>query len=216
MRVPLHWLRSFCEPGLTAGEIGERLDLTGTEIERIEQVGVGERDDGFVVGKVVSAERHPDADRLFVCSVDDGSGDPRTIVCGAPNVASGQTVAVALPGAVMPGGQALGEAKLRGVRSSGMILAEDELGIGPDHDGIMVLPDELPAGTPLREHLPIADEVLELEITPNRPDCLAVYGVAREVHAVSGQPLAPDPADEDASPSGSDTAEDHVSIDIDP
>ena len=197
MRVPVTWLRSYCDPGLATEAIAERLDLTGTELERIERVGVGDPA-GFVVGRVLSAEKHPDADRLTVCEVDDGSGEPRTIVCGAPNVAAGQTVAVARPGAVMPDGTELGEAELRGVRSSGMILAEDEVGLGPDHDGIMVLPDELEPGAPLQDALPIADEVLELEITPNRPDCLAIYGVAREVHAATGAALSEDPTSEDA------------------
>ena len=165
------------------------------------------------MGKVLSAEQHPDADRLKVCEVDDGNGQ-RTIVCGAPNVAAGQTVAVALPGAVMPDGTALGEAKLRGVKSSGMILAEDEVGIGDDHAGIMVLDDALPAGAPLADTLPIADEVLELEITPNRPDCLSVYGMAREVHAATGAELSGDPTEGDAIASGDDTSTDHVSIEI--
>ena len=102
MRVPLTWLREYCDPDLDAAGIADRLDLTGTELERIEHVGVGDTS-GFVVGKVLSAEQHPDADRLKVCEVDDGHGQ-RTIVCGAPNVAAGQTVAVALPGAVMPDG----------------------------------------------------------------------------------------------------------------
>ena len=197
MRVPLAWLRSYCDPGLTAEGIAERLDLTGTELERIERIGVPSAD-GFVVGKVLSASAHPDADRLTVCQVDDGSGEARTIVCGAPNVAAGQTVAVALPGATMPDGTTLGEAELRGVRSSGMILAEDELGIGDLHEGIIVLADGPAAGSPLAEVLPIADEVLELEITPNRPDCLSVYGVARELHAATGAQLAADPTDADA------------------
>ncbi|HEY1596840.1 MAG TPA: hypothetical protein VGF74_15695, partial [Thermoleophilaceae bacterium] len=98
----------------------------GLQPERIEHVGVGEAS-GFVVGRVLSCEKHPDADRLSVCVVDDGSGEERQVVCGAPNVAAGQTVAVARPGAVMPDGSTLGEAKLRGVKSSGMILAEDEV-----------------------------------------------------------------------------------------
>ena len=213
MRTPLRWLRAYCDPGLSVREIAERLDMTGTEVERIERAGVGDTD-GFVVGRVLQAERHPDADRLTVCEVDDGSGSPRTIVCGAPNVAAGQTVAVALPGAVMPDGTRLGEAKLRGVSSSGMILAEDEVGIGEDHAGIMVLPDELSPGAPLAEHLPIADEVLELEITPNRPDCLAVYGVAREVHAATGADLSQDPTEVDAEAAGSDRAQDHASVEI--
>ena len=128
-----------------------------------------------------------------------GEGDTAQIVCGAPNVAEGQTVAVARPGAVMPGGVRLKKAKLRGVESDGMILAEDEVAIGTDHDGIMVLDDDLLPGTPLADVLPIATDVLELEITPNRPDCLSIYGVAREVHAATGAPLAPPPW-ADASP----------------
>jgi phenylalanyl-tRNA synthetase beta chain len=170
----------------------------------------------FVTGHVLEAERHPDADRLTVCKVDVGRGDAQTIVCGAPNVAAGQTVAVALPGAVMPDGSTLGEAKLRGVTSSGMILAEDEVGIGEDHFGIMVLDGDVPVGEPLSEHLPIADEVLELEITPNRPDLMGVYGVARDLHAVTGAALAEDPTDADAEPHGDDSADDHISIEIDP
>ena len=190
MRVPVAWLTAYCNPGLSVEEMVERFDLTGTEVKRVERVGVGSAGE-FVVGKVLSAEQHPDADRLRVCSVDTGDGEPRTIVCGAPNVAAGQTVAVALPGAVMADGRQLGEAELRGVRSSGMILAEDEVGVGEDHGGIMVLPDEAPAGAPLVEHLRIADDVIELEITPNRPDCLGVYGLARELHAGTGARLAP-------------------------
>src|ERR671914_16557 len=164
MRVPLGWLRSYCDPGLPVQEIADAL----------------------------------------------------TIVCGAPNVAAGQTVAVALPGAVMPDGATLGEAKLRGVKSSGMILAEDEVGIGEDHEGIMVLAGELPVGGPLSEHLPIADDVIEIEITPNRPDAMGVYGVARDLHAATTVPLAEDPTAADASPSGDDRADDHISIEIDP
>src|SRR5690606_32935707 len=132
------------------------------------------------------------------CRVDVGdAAGPQTIVCGAPNVAAGQTVAVARPGSVMPDGTKLGVAKLRGVESNGMICAEDELGIGGSHAGIMVLDDALEAGTPLAEVLPVATEVLEFEITPNRPDCLGVYGIAREVAAVSGAPLGPEPWAED-------------------
>jgi len=213
MRVPYAWLREYCDPGLTAAELSERLDLTGTELERIEAVGVPSAD-GFVVGHVLAAEQHPNADRLKVCTVDVGAGEPSTIVCGAPNVAAGQTVAVALPGAVMPDGTKLGAAKLRGVESAGMILAEDELGLGDDHAGIVVLDDGPAAGTPLAQLAAIADEALELEITPNRPDCLAVYGVAREVHAATGAPLAADPTDADAEPSGTDAATDHAAVEI--
>src|SRR3954470_11573039 len=148
MRAPMRWLRAYCDPPLTAEEAGRKLNDAGIELERIDRVGVSALDN-FVVGRVLKAERHPNADRLSVCVVDDGSGAERTIVCGAPNVAAGQTVALALPGAVMPDGTELGQAKLRGVKSSGMILAEDEVGVGEDHDGIMVLGNSASPGEPL-------------------------------------------------------------------
>jgi phenylalanyl-tRNA synthetase beta chain len=201
MRLPLLWLHDYCDPGLEPFELATRLALTGTEVDRVHTHGVTALEH-FVVGVVLSAERHPDADRLTVCTVDTGTGEPAQIVCGAPNVAAGQTVAVARPGAVMPDGTRLKRAKLRGVESDGMILAEDEVAIGVEHDGIMVLEDGLAPGTPLAEALPIATDVLELEITPNRPDCLGVYGVAREVHAATGAPLAPAPWSEDEHPAG--------------
>jgi len=192
MRLPLGWLHDYVVAELEPRALAERLAMTGTEVDRLHHHGVGAVEH-FVVGKVLTAVQHPDADRLRVCTVDVGSGEDQQIVCGAPNVAAGQTVAVARPGAVMPDGAQLGTAKLRGVASAGMILAEDELGIGLDHAGIMVLDETLAAGTPLDEVLPLSTEVLELEITPNRPDCLGVYGVAREVHAATGAPLAPPP-----------------------
>jgi phenylalanyl-tRNA synthetase beta chain len=196
MRVPYSWLREYCDPGVGVAEIAERLVMTGTEVERIGTVGPPSPD-GFVVGKVVSAEQHPNADRLRVCRVDTGDGE-RTIVCGAPNVAAGQTVAVAQPGARMPGGEKLRKAKLRGVASEGMILSVSELEVGGDADGILVLEDEPTPGTPLVEVLPLAEPVLELEVTPNRSDCFGIWGVAREVHAISAAPLAPEPWNEDA------------------
>src|SRR3954471_1449976 len=206
MRAPLEWLRQYCNPGLAAREIEERLTMTGTKVEAIHHHGVDALEH-FVVGKVLESGRHPDADRLSVCRVDVGGGYTAQIVCGAPNVAGGQTVAVARPGAVMPGGTKLGKAKLRGVESEGMILAEDELAIGTEHAGIMVLDDllqdgaQLEAGAPLRTVLPIATAVLELEITPNRPDCLGIYGVSRELHAATGAPLKPPPwADDPGTP----------------
>jgi len=200
MRIPYSWLREYCDPGLEAGELAERLVMTGTEVERIGAVGPPAAD-GFVVGKVLSAEQHPNADRLRVCQVDVGDGE-RPIVCGAPNVAAGQTVAVALPGALMPGGEKLRKAKLRGVGSEGMILSISELEIGADADGILVLEDAPAPGTSLAEVLPLAESVLELEVTPNRVDCFGVWGVAREVHAITGAPLAPPPWEEDAVAAG--------------
>jgi phenylalanyl-tRNA synthetase beta chain len=206
MRVPLPWLREYCDPELDVHAIEERLTMTGTKVEAIHHHGVPSGEN-FVVGRVLSAERHPDADRLKVCSVDIGEEQPATIVCGAPNVAAGQTVAVARPGAVMPDGTKLKQAKLRGVVSEGMILSESELEIGVGGEGIMVLDGqlldtELAPGTPLAEVLAIAMDVLELEITPNRPDCLGVYGVARELHAATGAALAPAPWSEDPGSDG--------------
>jgi phenylalanyl-tRNA synthetase beta chain len=215
MRIPVSWLRSYCDPGLPAEEIADALTQAGDKLERLHRTGVGDTS-AFLTGRVLESDPHPNADRLNVNVVDIGRGGPETIVTGAPNVAPGQTVAVALPGAVMPDGSTLGEATLRGVASSGMILAEDEVGIGEDHDGIMVLPEDLPIGAPLADHLPIADEVLELEITPNRPDIMGVYGVARDLHAVTGAALAVDPTEADAEPSGSDSVEDHGAVEIDP
>jgi phenylalanyl-tRNA synthetase beta chain len=201
MRVPLAWLEEYVQAGLPLRELGERLTMTGTKVEALHHHGVGATDH-FVVGRVLTAEQHPDADRLRVCTVDVGEAEPAQIVCGAPNVAAGQVVAVARPGAVMPDGTKLGKAKLRGVESAGMILAEDELAIGTDHGGIMELDVEVPSGTPLDTVLPIATDVLELEITPNRPDCLSVYGIAREVHAATGAALAAPPWADDPHPEG--------------
>jgi phenylalanyl-tRNA synthetase beta chain len=212
MRVPYSWLREYCDPGVGAGEIAGRLVMTGTEVERIGTVGPPAAE-GFVVGRVLSAEPHPNADRLRVCSVDAGDGE-RTIVCGAPNVAAGQTVAVALPGAHMPGGEKLRKAKLRGVPSEGMILSVSELEIGADADGILELEEGPAAGTPLGEVLPLAEQVLELEVTPNRSDCFGVWGVAREVHAISGAPLAAEPWAGDAPAGGEGAVEDYASVEV--
>jgi phenylalanyl-tRNA synthetase beta chain len=213
MRVPYSWLREYCDPGVPVEELAERLVMTGTEVERIDVVGPT-APDHFVVGKVTEAVQHPDADRLRVCTVEVGEDGPRTIVCGAPNVAAGQTVAVALPGARMPGGEKLRKAKLRGVASEGMILAADELEIGDDHDGTLVLDDALAAGTPLAEVIPLAEPVLEIEVTPNRSDCFGVFGVAREVHAVTGAPLSPEPWAEDAAATGDGNAEDFAKVTV--
>src|SRR3954454_21535559 len=203
MKVPYSWLREYCAPDLDLRALEHRLTLTGTKVEAIHHHGVGAAD-GFVVGKVLSCGKHPDADRLSVTTVDVGDGgEPQQIVCGAPNVAAGQTVGVARPGAVMPDGTRLKKAKLRGVESNGMILSEDEVGLaGERAGGIMVLGDELAAGTPLVDVLPILDEVIEFEITPNRPDCLGVYGLAREIHAATGAPLAPAPWAQDPGQPG--------------
>ncbi|HEV3129647.1 MAG TPA: phenylalanine--tRNA ligase subunit beta [Solirubrobacteraceae bacterium] len=211
MRAPLNWLREYCSPDLDTAAVADRLTMTGTKVEAIHRHGVGGLEH-FVVARVLSADQHPQADRLSVCTVDAGDGQPRQIVCGAPNVAAGQTVAVAKPGAVMPDGTTLGKVKLRGVESDGMILAEDELAIGTEHAGILELQvDGAAPGTPLADVLDIATDVLELEITSNRPDCLAVYGVARELHAATGAPLSQPPWSGDP---GTDGPVDGITVDV--
>jgi phenylalanyl-tRNA synthetase beta chain len=212
MKIPLSWLREYCDPGMEPAELADRLVMTGTEVERLDRFGPPSAE-GFVVGKVVKCEKHPKADRLSACMVDTGDGE-RPIVCGAPNVASGQTVAVALPGARMPNGEKLRKAKLRGIPSEGMILAADELEIGDDHEGIVELDPSFAAGTPLGEVLPLGEPVLEIEVTPNRTDCFGVYGVAREVHAITGASLASDPWAEDAPTEGEGEASDYASVTV--
>jgi phenylalanyl-tRNA synthetase beta chain len=197
MRVPLQWLRDYVAVDRPVDELAADLSSAVAGVERIIRRGVADTDGNiglFRVGRVVDAGKHPNADRLQLCHVDVGEGEPRQIVCGAWNFGAGATVAVALPGAVLPGaGEPLREAKLRGEVSRGMILSERELELGTDHSGILVLDDGPPPGTLLADVLPVSDVVLELETTPNRPDLLAVYGVAREVAALYGLELAPPP-----------------------
>ncbi len=205
MRIPLEWLAEYCDPQLDAFQLAERLAATGTEVERVEYHGV-QNTDGFVVGYVTSREKHPDADRLSVCMVDIGEDEPVQIVCGAPNVDQQMTVGVVRPGARMPDGTKIKKSKLRGVESNGMILSERELAISQEHDGIMILhrgpggsavslDERLAPGSPLADVVPMSTAVLVLEITPNRPDCLGLYGVAREVAATTGAALQPPPWD---------------------
>ena len=212
MRAPHSWLRSYCDPDLSVEELADRLAMHSIEVERISHTGAPEPD-GFVVGRSSRSSAIPDADKLSVCEVDAGEGG-RTIVCGAPNVAAGQTVPVALPGAVMPDGTKLGKAKLRGVESNGMILSEAELEIGDDAAGIAVLDDGVAPGTPLSEVIPVSEPVIELEVNSNRVDCLAIYGVAREVHAISGVELAAPPWDEDAEAIGEGEVSDYASVTV--
>ena len=192
MRVPMDWLREYVDTHMDAHTLAQRLALTGTEVERVEHHGISEPAN-FVIGHVLERRKHPDADRLGVCMVDVGGSTPVQIVCGAPNVAAGQTVGVVRPGGVMPDGTKIKRSKLRGETSDGMILSERELLISQDHDGIMVLGEDHKPGTALASVLPVATEVLVLEITPNRPDCLGIYGIAREVAASTGAQLKPPP-----------------------
>ena len=173
-----------------------RLVISTCEVDGFETVGVADVDGNlglFRVGRVLEAVKHPNADRLQLCQVDVGEGNPRQIVCGAWNFGAGATVGVALPGAVLPNGLQLEQRKVRGELSDGMILAEDEVELGVDHTGIMVLPNGIEPGTPLADVLPLTDTVLALETSHNRPDLLAVYGIAREVAALFDLHLSPPP-----------------------
>jgi phenylalanyl-tRNA synthetase beta chain len=193
MRVPVSWLREYVPLEMPLNELATHLSIAAAEVTGIERVGVAAEDGNlelFRVGRVLTAEKHPNAHRLQLTTVDVGEGEPRSIVCGAWNFGAGATVAVALPGAVLPNGLTLGQRKVRGELSDGMILAEDEVALGEDHSGIMLLPDGLAAGTPLAEVLPLSDDVLIVDTTGNRPDLLSVYGIAREVAAIYDLPLA--------------------------
>ena len=195
MRVPISWLRDYVLLEMPIPELAERLSISVAEVEGIERRGVADENGNlghFRVGKVLEAEKHPNADRLQLCKVDVGEGEARSIVCGAWNFGAGATVAVALPGAVLPNGIELERRKVRGEVSDGMILAEDELALGTDHSGIIVLPEAEP-GTPLADVLPLVEQILLVESTGNRPDLLSIYGLAREVAALYELELSPPP-----------------------
>jgi phenylalanyl-tRNA synthetase beta chain len=187
MRVPLSWLAEWIDLPATPEALAERLTLAGLTVDRIERTGPDLS--GLRVGSVLECARHPDAERLSVCRVDVGEGEPVEIVCGAPNVAAGQKVAVVLPGASLPDGTKIKKTKLRGVVSNGMICSERELGLGAGQEGILVLDPSARVGAPLAEAIRAGDAVLDVEITPNRGDWVSILGVAREVRAHFGGSL---------------------------
>ncbi len=196
MRVPVSWLGDYVAIEMPLPELAERLSVAAAEVEGIERRGVPDSDgnlDLFLVGRVLQAGKHPNADRLQLCQVDVGEGEPRQIVCGAWNFGAGATVAVALPGAVLPNGRKLESTTLRGELSNGMILAEDEVELGHDHAGIMLLPDACEPGAPLTDKLPLGEKILLVDPTGNRPDLQSVYGLAREVAALYDLELAAPP-----------------------
>jgi len=187
MKVPISWLNEYVDlAGVSARAIADKLTFSGIEVEGIHAVG-GDFP-GVVAGEVRSIKAHPNADRLRLCEVFDGR-EVLPVVCGASNFAVGDKAAFAPAGTVLPSGMKLKISKIRGEVSHGMLCAEDELGLSDDHGGILLLPRETAPGTPLAEVLGPADTVLELEITWNRPDCLCVIGVARELAALYGKPL---------------------------
>src|SRR5687768_2399393 len=199
MKVPVSWLREYVSFEMPVAELAKTLVFTSFEVDRVVRRGVPDLDGNlglFRVGRVLEAGKHPNADRLQLCQVDVGEGEARQIVCGAWNFGAGDTVAVALPGALLPGAaEPLSEAKLRGELSRGMILSERELELGTDHSGIMVLPETEP-GTPLADVLELTETILDVEPTGNRVDLLSIYGIAREVAALYDLELAPMPGRE--------------------
>ncbi len=183
MLISESWLRSFVNPTLDADALAHQLTMAGLEVEDVFTAAPAFTQ--VVVGHIVEVTPHPDADRLRVCKVDDGSGELLQIVCGAPNAAVGLHVPVARIGAELPGGMTIGAVKMRGVPSAGMLCSARELGLSTDHEGLMELPADAPVGTDIREYLDLDDTVFELKMTPNRADCLSVLGVAREVAALN-------------------------------
>ncbi len=186
MLLSLSWLREFVPYKGTAAELGRMLTMVGLEMDGLRRPYEGLRP--LVVGYVAECGRHPEADKLSVCRVDVGD-EVLDIVCGAPNVAKGQKVAVVKVGTTLPTGLTVKKAKLRGAPSNGMICSEFEMGLSDEHDGILVLDDTAPVGASVLEVLGLDDEVLDISITPNRGDCLSVLGLAREVAVVTGLPL---------------------------
>ena len=182
MKVPLSWLKDFVPIAVPVERLGQLLTFAGLEVESI--ISVGEAWEGLVVGRIVSLARHPRADRLQVAEVDVGDGSPRTIVCGAHNIAPGQMVPVVLPGGTVAGMQ-IERRVVRGITSQGMLCSPKELGISDDHSGIYILEEGPLPGTPLKEVM--GDYVLDIYISPNRPDCLSVRGLAVEVAALTAQ-----------------------------
>lgn len=187
MLVPLSWLREFTPYTGTAQELGDRLTMLGLELEGVLNPFAAMED--IVTGLVVLCQPHPDSDHLHCCKVDIGTGELLDIVCGAPNVADGQKVAVAPVGARLPDGTVIKKARLRGKPSCGMICSERELGLSEDHSGIMVLPEATVIGEKLIDALELDREVLDISVTPNRPDCLSIIGIAREAAMAFGLPF---------------------------
>ena len=189
MRVPLSWLKNYIPIDISAADLAHRLTMAGNEVGDVEIVGADLDQENLFVGRVLSVEPHPNADRLRLPTVDIGNGETATVVCGAPNVAAGQNIAFAKEGAMLFSPRSgkpeqLKAATIRGVRSAGMVCSTLELGLGEDHDGILVLDEDAPVGVPLAEYL--GDAVLDVEVTPNRPDCLSILGIAHEVAALTG------------------------------
>ena len=214
MLIPISWLKNYVPINDAPAELAHKLTMAGIEIGDVQIIGADWDAEKVVVGHVLDVSPHPNADRLRLPTVDTGDGNPATVVCGAPNVAAGQKIAFAREGAALFSPRSgkverLRRARIRGVESRGMVCSSLELGLGEDHDGILVLDDDAPIGTPLADYL--GDAVLDAEVTSNRPDCLSILGIAHEVGAISGQPVT----EPDYSyPEDGDPIEDQVTIEI--
>ncbi len=183
MRVPYKWLKEFAPVNASADEVARRLTMRGLEVEGLEAISPSFTN--VVVANIVEMEKHPNADKLSLCRVDTGS-EIVSVVCGAPNTAKRQKVALALPGATLAGFPAIGKRPVRGIESFGMLCSERELGLSDDHSGIMVLPDDIKPGMPLGDILEITDSVLDVNVPPNRGDCQSILGIAREAASAFG------------------------------
>lgn len=187
MKFSENWLREWVDPGVSRDELCHRLDMIGLEVESV--ASIGDSLDGVVIGEILSIEPHPDAERLRVCRVQAGQGEPVQIVCGAPNARAGLKAPLATVGATLPNGMTIKAAKLRGVDSHGMLCSAKELGLDQDASGLMELPPDAPVGASLASYLNLPDAAIELGLTPNRADCLGVLGVAYDVAASFGRPV---------------------------
>ncbi len=189
MRFSEVWLREWVDPSVDTQTLADQLSMAGLEVDSVEPVAAPFT--GVVVGEVLSREQHPDADKLSVCQVTVGDGDPLQIVCGARNVAAGMRVPVATVGAVLPGDFKIKKAKLRGVESLGMICSASELGLAESSEGILPLPSDAPLGEDFRRFLRLEDQAIEVDLTPDRGDCLSLAGIAREVGVINRCPVTP-------------------------
>lgn len=207
MKFSESWLRSFVNPDLTTEALSNLLTMSGLEVEELNKAAP--EFSGVVVAKIIAIQKHPDADRLNVCQVDVGNNEVLTIVCGAPNVAIGLHVPCAKVGANLPGGMLIKQAKMRGVESFGMLCSSKELGINDESAGLMVLPEDALIGANVRDILMLDDSIFTIKLTPNRADCLSVIGVAREVSALTNQPLI-----EPASKSITANIDDQIKVNI--
>ncbi|MEA3364283.1 MAG: phenylalanine--tRNA ligase subunit beta, partial [Candidatus Hydrogenedentes bacterium] len=187
MRISLNWLREFVDIDNDVDKVAHELTMLGLEIETIERLGADLSD--VVVGEIKSIKPHPDADKLVVCQTDIGEPHPLQIICGATNMSVGDKVPTALEGATLAGGFKIKRRKMRGVESQGMMCAADELGLGSDHSGLLILPPDTPIGADALELLGLNDTVFEVEITPNRGDWAGMIGVARELAALHNSQL---------------------------